>query len=209
MDCTLNEWDQWSDCSSTCGTGQRFRSRVKKAEKYGGKHCEESVLDVEECLLNELNTAACLITTSTTSPLLRKELAANTTTSVLNPSLEDLINITTGTTPLLANDSITTSAKEVRQINSNQTPAEAVAGDVGLNVGVQADAVAGNQEVSNAMRRALSILAECDENAVNFTLTKLTDAAPEGESVNLEYVILVKEGVSKHGNATIVAETIS
>lgn len=205
VDCTFGEWDQWSDCSSTCGIGQRFRSRVRKTEKYGGRHCEQAVQDIEDCR-NEENTAACPNTTSTTSALLRKEQTVNTTRSILNPSVEDLINITTETTHLLANDSLT---KEVRQIMSDQNPAVAVAGDVGLNVGVQADAVVGNQEVSSAMRRALSSFAGCDEQAVTVTLTKLTDTAPEGENVNLEYVISVKEGDSKCGNATIVAEIIS
>ncbi len=36
VDCAFELWEPWGDCSTSCGLGSRFRTRVKKEESYGG-----------------------------------------------------------------------------------------------------------------------------------------------------------------------------
>eukprot|EP00930_Biecheleria_cincta_P035557 TRINITY_DN24452_c0_g3_i1.p1 TRINITY_DN24452_c0_g3~~TRINITY_DN24452_c0_g3_i1.p1 ORF type:complete len:1286 (-),score=145.81 TRINITY_DN24452_c0_g3_i1:109-3966(-) len=209
IDCTYGEWDQWSDCSSTCGVGQRFRTRVRHAEEYGGSPCVKTMEDIEDCR-NEENSAACPNTTLTTFPLLRKELSVNSTRSALPSSIKDVVNITGGTSAP-ANDPISTLTKEISPTKFDQNTVAAIAGVLGLNVGVEAEAVVGRESMPSAMRRAFSILANCEEEAVSVELTKLTDAAPEGDKANVKivYSISIKEGDRNDGNATKVADIIS
>jgi len=53
VDCTFGPWDAWSDCSTTCGVGQRFRTRVKHAEMFGGIQCAQNMSDVLDCTNDE------------------------------------------------------------------------------------------------------------------------------------------------------------
>jgi hypothetical protein len=50
-DCELSEWADWSDCSTTCGEGDKERSRqIVVAPANGGKECPVDVLEAAPCL---------------------------------------------------------------------------------------------------------------------------------------------------------------
>mmetsp|Transcript_71 Transcript_71/g.242 ORF Transcript_71/g.242 Transcript_71/m.242 type:complete len:880 (+) Transcript_71:94-2733(+) len=54
IDCEVEEWQGWSDCTADCGGGVMFRDRTIKQEPlHGGEQCGES-REVKSC-----NTAAC------------------------------------------------------------------------------------------------------------------------------------------------------
>ena len=50
VDCQWQEWGAWSQCSSTCGNGQRSSLRIVKQEaKNGGEPCNEIFERHETC----------------------------------------------------------------------------------------------------------------------------------------------------------------
>ncbi|CAE7381014.1 thsd7aa [Symbiodinium sp. CCMP2456] len=50
VDCELHPWGQWTECSATCGGGERQRSRHIAQEAYnGGFGCQEPLVEVLEC----------------------------------------------------------------------------------------------------------------------------------------------------------------
>ena len=50
VDCQLQPWEAWTDCTATCGGGERRRSRQIAQEAYnGGFGCQEPLLEVLEC----------------------------------------------------------------------------------------------------------------------------------------------------------------
>lgn len=63
VDCTFGEWDTWSECSTSCGQGQIFRTRVKHTELHGGKPCPDNVTETKSCANNQ-NTQLCSNPTS-------------------------------------------------------------------------------------------------------------------------------------------------
>jgi hypothetical protein len=49
-DCLLNAWGDWSECSSNCGNGVRFRDRTVKQEAgEGGRACAGDLKNAEGC----------------------------------------------------------------------------------------------------------------------------------------------------------------
>lgn len=56
QDCLWGEWDRWSDCSSSCGSGTQNHNRyVKQAPSLGGAPCAANVKsEVQSC-----NTQSC------------------------------------------------------------------------------------------------------------------------------------------------------
>lgn len=55
LDCKLNEWEDWSHCTVSCGGGQRNRVRtVKQSAMGGGIPCVDSLLETSGC-----NTQHC------------------------------------------------------------------------------------------------------------------------------------------------------
>lgn len=68
VDCTFELWESWGECSTSCGMGSRFRTRVKKEELYGGAPCQDVMWEVGEC--NNPESPNCpKPTTSTTTSL--------------------------------------------------------------------------------------------------------------------------------------------
>jgi hypothetical protein len=54
VDCKYESWLQWSLCSTTCGSGKRFRTRLKQfGAFYGGKQCYASPKEDQPCQLGE------------------------------------------------------------------------------------------------------------------------------------------------------------
>lgn len=53
VDGQWTQWDEWTDCSVTCGNGtkQRHRSCSNPQPDNGGMYCEGNDTDVEECVL--------------------------------------------------------------------------------------------------------------------------------------------------------------
>ena len=66
VDCTFELWQEWGDCSASCGVGSRFRTRVKKAELYGGAPCQDVMWEVGECS-NPEDDINCPHSTSSTT----------------------------------------------------------------------------------------------------------------------------------------------
>ena len=55
VNCSFNEWEDWSDCTVTCGVGERTRVRTRNVAENGGLDCpNESDEETEYC-----NTDAC------------------------------------------------------------------------------------------------------------------------------------------------------
>mmetsp|Transcript_43512 Transcript_43512/g.100126 ORF Transcript_43512/g.100126 Transcript_43512/m.100126 type:complete len:1548 (-) Transcript_43512:136-4779(-) len=53
-DCVLDDWKDWSDCSTTCGKGDRERTRdVKKPATGNGIGCAGSLKEIEMCTNTE------------------------------------------------------------------------------------------------------------------------------------------------------------
>mmetsp|Transcript_9563 Transcript_9563/g.17110 ORF Transcript_9563/g.17110 Transcript_9563/m.17110 type:complete len:1334 (+) Transcript_9563:115-4116(+) len=69
FDCLLMDWTEWTDCTTSCGDGQKHRTRVQKLERNGGKPCEEPLSEMVTCE-NDPQTFGCPKTTiTTTTPL--------------------------------------------------------------------------------------------------------------------------------------------
>ncbi|CAD7936459.1 unnamed protein product [Amoebophrya sp. A120] len=55
IDCKLTDWSSWSECTNTCGGGQKERVRhVDVPPMYGGKPCDGDLIEVTGC-----NTDSC------------------------------------------------------------------------------------------------------------------------------------------------------
>eukprot|EP00933_Yihiella_yeosuensis_P057696 TRINITY_DN5769_c1_g2_i1.p1 TRINITY_DN5769_c1_g2~~TRINITY_DN5769_c1_g2_i1.p1 ORF type:complete len:1326 (+),score=179.83 TRINITY_DN5769_c1_g2_i1:153-4130(+) len=55
VDCAWNVWNEWSDCSKSCGGGEKFRNRTHKAvAANGGRICEGTDAQTVPC-----NTTGC------------------------------------------------------------------------------------------------------------------------------------------------------
>lgn len=49
IDCQMDEWSGWSECSAACGGGEQSRARVElRGAEFGGKECPPSS-DVRQC----------------------------------------------------------------------------------------------------------------------------------------------------------------
>uniref|UniRef100_A0A1B6CU47 EGF-like domain-containing protein n=3 Tax=Clastoptera arizonana TaxID=38151 RepID=A0A1B6CU47_9HEMI len=44
-----SQWGEWSECSVTCGRGNRQRSRICYRNKFGGRPCVGDNIEIEEC----------------------------------------------------------------------------------------------------------------------------------------------------------------
>lgn len=74
IDCEWDRWDDWSDCSKTCGGGNKKRSREKKTRaQHGGMDCDGDSKEEMEC-----STQDC----PTVPPPVTKSSAASQTCSI-------------------------------------------------------------------------------------------------------------------------------
>ena len=64
-----SEWTTWSECSVSCGGGQRTRSREcnKPEPQHGGKNCESlgAAKETEDC-----NKTPCIVPTTEVSAII-------------------------------------------------------------------------------------------------------------------------------------------
>ncbi|CAK9092354.1 unnamed protein product [Durusdinium trenchii] len=61
VDCEVSNWDEWDVCSTTCGPGQKIRSRrILQRPENGGKFCDGELTVTESC-----NNAPCHTCTPT------------------------------------------------------------------------------------------------------------------------------------------------
>ena len=51
--CKLSLWNKWSECSKTCGTGERTRSREKEIKETNGGKCEDPLNEEEKCNITQ------------------------------------------------------------------------------------------------------------------------------------------------------------
>jgi hypothetical protein len=69
VDCVWAEWEDYSDCTKSCGTtdpGTQVRSRSFKVDpQNGGKNCEGKMFETKKCNVKECPTTT---TTTTTKP---------------------------------------------------------------------------------------------------------------------------------------------
>lgn len=50
VDCMVTEWSQWSQCSTTCGTGYSEKIRmIKRPAENGGKPCPKRLEKRRKC----------------------------------------------------------------------------------------------------------------------------------------------------------------
>jgi len=50
VDCVVEQWSLWSECSAECGTGHKARRRViAQPPKFGGMACENPLEEIREC----------------------------------------------------------------------------------------------------------------------------------------------------------------
>merc|ERR1740121_2429210 len=61
VDCTMGEWDEWSACSTTCGTGTRETKRKPyQLASHGGKPCDEVTQKAISCELESCKEESVL-----------------------------------------------------------------------------------------------------------------------------------------------------
>jgi len=68
IDCRLNAWSFWGECSVSCGKGQRYRTRSRAESRNGGKTCDGALIDQEDCF--NAPQLGCPKATSTTTTLM-------------------------------------------------------------------------------------------------------------------------------------------
>eukprot|EP00747_Dinoflagellata_sp_TGD_P121039 gnl/TRDRNA2_/TRDRNA2_173374_c0_seq1.p1 gnl/TRDRNA2_/TRDRNA2_173374_c0~~gnl/TRDRNA2_/TRDRNA2_173374_c0_seq1.p1 ORF type:complete len:1602 (+),score=263.90 gnl/TRDRNA2_/TRDRNA2_173374_c0_seq1:84-4889(+) len=50
VDCVLEDWSEWSECSETCGRGfQVHKRKIKVEPAFNGKACENPLEEIREC----------------------------------------------------------------------------------------------------------------------------------------------------------------
>jgi len=49
VDCKWKAWSDWSGCSEVCGGGNQSRIRDMSVEKYGGRPCKGSPVEIRDC----------------------------------------------------------------------------------------------------------------------------------------------------------------
>lgn len=50
VDCVLSDWNEWNECSATCGGGQHVREREIDRHPVGrGKTCDDPLSEIREC----------------------------------------------------------------------------------------------------------------------------------------------------------------
>ena len=49
VDCVWDDWEEWQECSVTCGGGTKKRDRVPIGPFYGGSECQGSTEDDDGC----------------------------------------------------------------------------------------------------------------------------------------------------------------
>ena len=52
-DCTWDAWSEWTQCSTTCGSGSRERTREKLVVEVGGGTCSGKPRESEACKLDD------------------------------------------------------------------------------------------------------------------------------------------------------------
>ncbi|CAJ1402607.1 unnamed protein product [Effrenium voratum] len=60
QDCVLKAWEEWSQCTTSCGGGQRSRVReLEQSPMGGGKPCNETLLQTKGCSLQHCEEHRC------------------------------------------------------------------------------------------------------------------------------------------------------
>ncbi|VDK29679.1 unnamed protein product [Gongylonema pulchrum] len=62
VDCVISEWTPWGNCSATCGSGKRQRSRqIEVFARNGGRACPEHMVQERRCELRPCAIQKCHI----------------------------------------------------------------------------------------------------------------------------------------------------
>lgn len=60
QDCVIADWDDWGECSASCGGGQKQRSRrILQESGHGGTPCTDNVAELEPCNEEHCPEAGC------------------------------------------------------------------------------------------------------------------------------------------------------
>ena len=53
VDCSVSDWEEWGDCSATCGGGEQTRKRTIVTPASGGGTCTDTLLETQVCNVQE------------------------------------------------------------------------------------------------------------------------------------------------------------
>ncbi|XP_014668649.1 PREDICTED: SCO-spondin-like [Priapulus caudatus] len=78
VDCTWDSWTQWSDCTRTCGSGLRTRSRGQTPASFHGLDCVGEHEQTDDCSLPDCPNNECPYTGQVYGPVLCEDICPAT-----------------------------------------------------------------------------------------------------------------------------------
>jgi len=190
VDCSLNPWTNWGECSVTCGAGQRYRTRSRSESRNGGRACEGNFIDQIDCVSEPSLDCPQDVTTTT---------GIATALRTVQQHWDPEVNRGTATDPSHATQQVSTTEPpqgdlpcstdlEAALSKFNQTELEnmrkdmtwffsgrpvsaKVSGELILYV-PNSDVFAENSVIRHALRKAVSVLTGADDEQVTIEVSQ-------------------------------------